>query len=68
LRKVEEYRRHADECRQLANLAFTDEQRHQLLHMADRWEGLAHDREQLLARLRRIEKLESGDREVESSR
>ena len=68
MRKVEEYRRHADGCRQLAKLAFTDEQRQQLLHMADMWEGLAHNREQQLARLRRIAKLESGDREAESSR
>jgi len=58
LRKVEEYRRHADECRQLASLASTDEHREQLLQMVEMWNGLAEDRQEQLARSERIAALE----------
>jgi hypothetical protein len=59
LRKVEEYRRHADECRKLAAASTHDESRQQLLQMAETWEGLARDREEQIARQERISRLES---------
>jgi hypothetical protein len=62
MRKVEEYRRNADECRQLATRSSNDETRTQLLHMAETWEGLARDREEQIARQERMSALDgSGD-------
>ena len=58
MRKIEEYRRHADECRQLATQSSNEETRTQLLEMAETWEGLAHDREIQIARQKRIAALE----------
>ena len=58
MRKVEEYQRHADECRQLANRSSNEEARTQLLQMAETWEGLARDREEQIARQERITALE----------
>jgi hypothetical protein len=58
MRKVEEYRRHAAECRQLATAASNPDSRQQLMDMADTWEGLARDREDQLAREERISALE----------
>ena len=60
MRKVEEYKRHADECRQLASVSSNEESRRQLLEMAETWEGLARDRAEQLARQERISVLESG--------
>lgn len=48
MKKASEYRRHADECRQLASL-MDGEQRDQLLSMATTWEQLAADRERRLS-------------------
>ena len=59
MRKVDEYRRHADECRQLANRSSNEETRSQLLQMAETWEGLARDREEQIARQERITALEN---------
>jgi hypothetical protein len=56
--KVEEYRRHAEECRQLATKSSNEEARTQLLQMAETWEGLARDREEQIARQERITALE----------
>jgi hypothetical protein len=49
MRKASEYREHAAECRQLA-AAMDGEHQRQLLEMADTWEQLAHEREELIAR------------------
>ena len=59
MRKVDEYRRHADECRQLAHRSSNEETRSQLLQMAETWEGLARDREEQIARQERITALEN---------
>ena len=56
--KVEEYRRHAEECRQLATTSTNEEARTQLLQMAETWEGLARQREEQIARQERITALE----------
>jgi hypothetical protein len=59
LRKIEEYLRHAKECRQLAWVS-NGEYRRQLLDMAETWEGLAQDREEQIARHERIAEMERG--------
>jgi len=59
MRKVEEYRRHAFECKQLAITSSNEEARRQLLEMAETWESLARDREQQIARSARIDALET---------
>jgi hypothetical protein len=48
MRKASEYRQHAKECRTLASAMQSDEQREQLLQMAEHWENLARDRVQLI--------------------
>ena len=58
MRKVEEYSRHAAECRQLAAATSNAESRRQLLDMAETWDGLARDREEQLAREARLSVLE----------
>ncbi len=50
MKKASEYRLHARECRELAASMPTDEQREQLLQMADHWEKLAGDRVALISR------------------
>ena len=50
MRKASEFRRHADECRALARNAGNEEQRRQLLDMANTWEQIAEERERLIAR------------------
>ena len=65
MRKVEEYRKHAEECRQLSAASSNDESRRQLLDMAETWESLAKDREEQIARQKRIDAIEgSGGGEV----
>ena len=44
MRKIEDYLKHAAECRQMANNAASNEHRQMLLHMVETWEGLAKDR------------------------
>jgi hypothetical protein len=50
MKKASEYRLHAEECRALAAGMQIDEQREQLLAMADQWEALANDRERIVSR------------------
>jgi hypothetical protein len=50
MKKASEYRLHADECRALAGGMQNDEQRAQLLAMAEQWEVLARDREAIVVR------------------
>lgn len=45
MKKVEEYRAHAAECLAMARRAGNEEQRVQLLKMAETWETLAKQRE-----------------------
>jgi hypothetical protein len=61
MKKAEEYRAHAEDCRQLA--ARGDARaRAQLLKMAETWESLAMDREANIARQERIKALEADPR------
>jgi hypothetical protein len=50
MRKVSDYRRHAEECRQLMRGARTPEHREMLHQMAETWESLAESREKQLER------------------
>jgi hypothetical protein len=46
MHKASDYRRNAEECRKLARaMGAPDEQRDQLLRMAETWEALAAERE-----------------------
>ena len=46
--KVDDYRRHAAECRRLAASAALPHLRDELVKMADAWEALAEQRETIL--------------------
>jgi hypothetical protein len=61
MRKVEDYRRRAEECRKLAASVANDEVEAQLLQMADSWDDLARSRADQLARLERIAKSKQGN-------
>ena len=50
MKKASEYRKHADECRVLAQKMADGEQRNQLLDMAATWDALANDRSELVRR------------------
>ena len=50
MEKAQDYRRHARECRILAMSAGSDEEKKQLLAMAEGWESLARDREGFVSR------------------
>lgn len=58
LQKASEYRQHAKECRELAHLTGSAEQRAMLEKMAQTWEGLAKQSEIRRARQQRIAALE----------
>ena len=48
MKQPSEYRLHAQECRTLARNAQTEEQRTQLLKMAEAWDNFAAERERLM--------------------
>jgi hypothetical protein len=60
-RKISEYQEHADQCRLLAKNAVTPEHAAMLENMAQTWEGLAKEREKILARQERIANLNIKD-------
>ena len=60
MKKASEYRKHADECRQMMTAA-TGEQREMLEEMAKTWDGLADDREPRVTQKERIAELEAND-------
>jgi len=49
MKKAQDYRQHASECRALARKARSDEERQQLLTMAATWDILAVERERRFA-------------------
>ena len=49
MKKAQDYRDHAIECRALARKARSEEERVQLLTMAATWDGLAAERERLVS-------------------
>jgi hypothetical protein len=61
MRKVEDYKKHAEECRTMARNTVNEEQRQGLLQMAETWDGLAEDRIAQLARQRRIGDLDQSN-------
>lgn len=58
MKKIEDYRQHAEECRQLAVRARSEDERLMLEKMADTWESLAKAREVQMARAERMKKLD----------
>ena len=50
MKKASEYRKHAEECRVLANRMEQGEHRDQLLEMAATWDRLAAERSDLIRR------------------
>ena len=50
MKKASEYRKHGEECRQLAHRMEHGEQRDQLLEMAGTWDRLAVERSDLVRR------------------
>lgn len=48
MQQVEEYRKHAEECRAMASRMRNAPQREQLLYLARQWDGLADEREKML--------------------
>ena len=52
MKQAAEYRVHAAECRKLALGAKTEEERRQLLEMAEAWEQMAVHRERVIAQQR----------------
>jgi hypothetical protein len=58
MKKAEDYRQHARECRQMANRSCSPEQKQMLRKMADIWDFLAVDREAQVARQERLLALE----------
>ena len=53
--KIEDFRKHAQECRQLAAGLADEEKRRMLLGMADAWDSLAKNRQKDLDRQVRSE-------------
>jgi hypothetical protein len=62
MKKVEEYRRHAEDCRQMAKRFTSPHERGTLLSMARTWESLAADREADIKRQERLAALEGKGR------
>jgi hypothetical protein len=50
MKQAAEYRMHAAECRKLALGSKGEEERQQLLQMAETWEQMAENRERFVAR------------------
>jgi hypothetical protein len=57
MKKVEDYRAHAEECRAMARNTTNEEQRQGLVKMAETWESLASDRLAQIAREKRLKAL-----------
>ncbi|HEY1981857.1 MAG TPA: hypothetical protein VGH13_17415 [Xanthobacteraceae bacterium] len=50
MRKLSEYKSHADECRKMATLMKNAEHKKQLQQMAETWDMLAQEREKQLTK------------------
>jgi hypothetical protein len=59
MKKIEEYLKHAEECRAMARNTTNEEQRLGLLTMAETWEGLAKERRAQIDRAKRIDEIEA---------
>ena len=58
MKKIEEYRAHADECRTLARRSKTQDDRDMLLNMAATWEKLADGRAKTIETQQRLANLQ----------
>jgi hypothetical protein len=56
LETVEEYRRRAEDCEQLARKAQTERHRREILKLAETWRKLAADRERQIRAGKNIQK------------
>ena len=65
MKKISEYRQHAEECRSLAQRMRHGEERDQLLDMARTWDGLTEERAALI---RRHPEMAINDQESQDSR
>jgi hypothetical protein len=61
MKKVEDYRNHAEECRIMARRSRLPGEREMLLNMALTWDTLATNRAEQIARKKRIAELLGGD-------
>lgn len=61
MKKVSEYREHAEECRTLARRSKSAADRDMLLNMAATWDSLAEERIKTAERQERLAKLEQVD-------
>jgi hypothetical protein len=60
MRKVEEYRKHAEECRAMARRSRPPDERRMLLNMAETWDGLAVARMNQVAQRQRMKNIAVG--------
>jgi hypothetical protein len=58
MKKIEEYRQHVEECRQLARRSKTQVDRDMLLNMATTWEALAVGRAKTMETKNRLANIE----------
>jgi hypothetical protein len=58
MKKVEDYRGHASECRAMANRSRSAEEKAMLTVMADTWDSLAKEREAHIIRQKRLAALD----------
>jgi hypothetical protein len=58
VKKVEDYRGHAEECRSMANRSRSPEEKAMLTNMAPTWDSLAVDREAHIDRQKRMAALQ----------
>ena len=67
MKKASDYRRHAQECRELLSTVTGEEQKAALEKMASTWESLAADRERRMEQTKRIAQIETpADRSEEN--
>jgi hypothetical protein len=57
MRKIEDYRKHAQECRAMLGHCQSEEQRRMVLQMAETWDSLAEQRQSQIDLKKRLEKL-----------
>jgi hypothetical protein len=60
MKKVEDYRSHAEECRTMARRARSAQERDMLINMARTWDDLSIHRAEQIARQKRIRALLAG--------
>jgi hypothetical protein len=59
MRKIEDYKNHARDCRAMARISTNEDHRQGLIQMAEIWESLAADRMAQTVRQQRIKVLDA---------